>query len=70
MKVMESMSDLYDELGDDEEVVAPAKIGLMLVDWTDPTKTVYVSMPNLTDRNSHLCPQPSGNQHCRRGYSC
>jgi condensin complex subunit 3 len=39
---METMSDLYEDLEEDEEMVSPAQIGLMLVDWTDPSKTVYV----------------------------
>ena len=42
MKAMETMSDLFEDLEEDEEMVAPAQIGLMLVDWTDPSKAVYV----------------------------
>jgi hypothetical protein len=38
---METMSDLFEELEEEEEMVTPAQIGLMLVDWTDPSKTVY-----------------------------
>jgi hypothetical protein len=41
IKAMETMSDLFEELEEDEEMVTPAQIGLMLVDWTDPSKTVY-----------------------------
>ena len=40
IKAMETMSDLYDELEEDEEMVSPAQIGLMLVDWTDPQKAM------------------------------
>lgn len=40
IKAMETMSDLFEELEEDEEMVTPAQIGLMLVDWTDPSKTV------------------------------
>ncbi len=34
------MADLYNDLEEDEEMVSPSSIGMMLVDWTDPTKTV------------------------------
>lgn len=44
---METMSDLFEELEEDEEMVTPAQIGLMLVDWTDPSKTVYVLFNSL-----------------------
>lgn len=45
---METMSDLFEELEEDEEMVTPPQIGLMLVDWTDPSKTVYDHHFNLT----------------------
>lgn len=47
MKAMETMSDLFNELEEDEEMVTPAKIGLMLIDWTDPVKTVYADFRSL-----------------------
>ena len=34
------MTDLYNVLEEDEEMVSPSHIGMMLVDWTDPAKTV------------------------------
>ena len=40
------MSDLHDDLEEGEEMVSPAQIGLMLLDWTDPSKTVYVFLLN------------------------
>lgn len=39
---MDRLSNLHDELDEDEEMVPPAQIGAMLADWTDPAKTVYV----------------------------
>ncbi|KAF9508646.1 hypothetical protein BS47DRAFT_1320578 [Hydnum rufescens UP504] len=41
IKSMQTLADLYTEL-DDEEMVTPAQVGIMLVDWTDPTKAVKV----------------------------
>ncbi|KAF8317697.1 hypothetical protein DL93DRAFT_527157 [Clavulina sp. PMI_390] len=40
LNVTETMYDLFDELEEHEEMVTPAQIGLMLVDWTDPSKAV------------------------------
>lgn len=31
---------MYKELEDDQDMVSPAQIGLLLVDWTDPQKAM------------------------------
>jgi hypothetical protein len=33
---------IHEELDDDQEMISPSDFGLMLVDWTDPTKAVQM----------------------------
>ncbi len=41
------LAQLHDELDDEQEMLPLGQMGLMMVDWLDPQKAVYVS--------SHIC---------------
>lgn len=36
--VLEVLTQVYNDLDDDQDMVTPAQIGLQLIDWTDPEK--------------------------------
>lgn len=38
-----------DDLDDDQEMISPYDFGLMLVDWTDPSKAVQMLVPPFND---------------------
>lgn len=38
MPVLEVLTQVYNDLDDDQDMVTPAQIGLQLIDWTDPEK--------------------------------
>ena len=44
----EKLSNLHNDLEDDEEMVSAAQVGNMFVDWTDPQKVMYVQNLYLT----------------------
>lgn len=37
------LAQLHDELDDEQEMLPLGQMGLMMVDWLDPQKAVYVS---------------------------
>jgi condensin complex subunit 3 len=48
----EKLSNLRNDLDDDEEMVSAAQVGNMFVDWTDPQKVMCVQnlcFTNITD---------------------
>lgn len=41
------LKDEYNDADDNSNMITPAQIALQLVDWTDPTKAVYVSIHSV-----------------------
>ena len=40
MPVFDQLSKTYGDLGEDEDMINPAQVASMLVDWTDPQKAM------------------------------
>jgi hypothetical protein len=38
---------LYGDLDDDQEMITPYQLGLLMVDWTDPQKAAEMSVGSL-----------------------
>jgi condensin complex subunit 3 len=38
MPAYDLVTSVYDELGDDQEMIVPYQFGLLLIDWTNPQK--------------------------------
>jgi hypothetical protein len=47
LPVFDQLSMGYRELDEDQEMVSPAQVCAMFVDWTDPQKAMYESDPSL-----------------------
>jgi hypothetical protein len=64
------MSDLFEELDGDEEMVTPAQIGLMLVDWTDPSKTVCAKLETADSEIVLIRSTPVERRHTHQTNQC
>jgi len=42
MPMFQQLSMAFKELEDDQDMVTPAQVGAIFVDWTDPQKAMYV----------------------------
>lgn len=52
MPVLQVLTEVYYEIGGEQEMVTPAQVGAQLIDWTDPSKAVNLS--SASDRCLHL----------------
>lgn len=42
LPALDVLSEVYDDQEDKTEMLSPSQIAVQLVDWTDPSKVVYV----------------------------
>lgn len=43
LPALDVLGGVYDDQEDKSEMLSPGQISVQLVDWTDPSKVVYVS---------------------------
>lgn len=56
---------MHRELDEDEEMVSPLQAGMLLVDWTDPQKSMYVRAVSHVDSgltSFYYCREVHGRQ--------
>ena len=42
LEVYDQAKAIHEDLDEDDEMISPADLGLMIVDWTDPEKAIQM----------------------------
>ena len=45
---------LYEDLDDDQEMITPYQLGLLMVDWTNPQKVAEMSVSSFFSAGTYL----------------